>query len=292
MNAIYAHHDLQEGNKKRYGTYGCKKLLESPQYGHTSQLARDLLQCLHDVTNEEILTAKGIFEQVLDNLEEMPYPGPEFFDMDDQVDEATLKRYSEEMLAWLPDVRNKESEVDGVAELHRGMSGASKAIAQLTMRIDKLQGLQKLGVHPVIKQAKETELQLTLVYVFPIMLVFIDQYLLKFQLQDNILSLQEQSKRDAEDVHTLTTRVQKLLDSQSPPPLTLNPGLQEQIDAAANHVVQQIVHPSLLSKQTAILLGLGRQQEENWKQAWNYLQPPLTLVESIHIWLEDNCKDS
>lgn len=154
VDAIYACHNLEKSSAKRYDTDGLKRILESPQYAHTSQLACDLLQCLNDDTNKEILMAKEIYEQNLGMLEEIPDPGAEFFDMKGQIDEITLKRYAEEMLAWLPEVRTKEREMGGIANV-------SEAIGQLTIRISKLQG--KLDVHAIVKQVDETQRQLCLV---------------------------------------------------------------------------------------------------------------------------------
>ena len=117
------------------------------------------------------------------------------------------------------------------------------------------------------------------------MIFVIDQYLPKSQLQDNISLMQKQCAQDAEDVHVLTAKVQRLLDSQ-PPHLSLNPQLQNQVDIAANNAIQQLAHPAILSIQTNVLQRLERQQEEDWSQAWSFLQQPLTLIESVHIWLE------
>ena len=157
MDAIHAHHDLEISNNKRYGTCGCKKLLESPQYAHTSQLACELLQCINDDTNKGILAAKKIYEEGLDRLEEMPDLGPEFLDMNGQIGETALKRYSEEMLAWLPDIRIKQREINGrirMAELQQKIVDASEATGQLTTRIDKL---QEFRVRTVVKQVFDNQ---------------------------------------------------------------------------------------------------------------------------------------
>lgn len=97
--------------------------------------------------------------------------------------------------------------------------------------------------------------------------------------------MQKQCAQDAEDVHVLTAKVQRLLDSQLPH-LSLNPQLQNQVDTATNNAIQQLAHPAILSIQTNVLQRLERQQEEDWSQAWSFLQQPLTLIESVHIWLE------
>lgn len=336
MEAINAHHDLEESDKRRYGLNGYKNLLSSPQYAHTSQLACDLRRDLYDESHVKLQGAKRVYKERSDKLEAMPDPGPEFLDMGGQVDGNTLKRYADEMQAWLPDVQKRARAVEGrtrMAELHEELKGASEATENLLTRIDNVQELRKLDVRAMVKQcvddkfaadarispeletvaessatgdiqplsaakdlqagvqgvqvhANETELQLSSVR-FPYNIChYVQLFTPKFQLQRNISVTQEQHEKDAEELRTLTAQVQRLLDSQPPPPLTLNPELRKQVDTAANAAVQQIAYPALGSIKGNILEELDGQQRDNWKRAWNRLQQPLALVEGIHAWLE------
>lgn len=93
-------------------------------------------------------------------------------------------------------------------------------------------------------------------------------------------------EQQAADRRILEEKVQILLGKRPPPPLTLTPELVAQVSAAAGGVIRQDVNPLMDSLHAKILGELKVHQEQNWKQAWNYMQQPLAVVEHVHGWLE------
>lgn len=85
----------------------------------------------------------------------------------------------------------------------------------------------------------------------------------------------------------LEEKVQMLLSKRPPPLLTLSPELVAKTSAAASLVIEQDVKPLMDSLHSKILEELKVYQGENWKQAWNYMQQPLAVVEHVHGWLQN-----
>lgn len=152
---MHAYHNLQEATKAR-NRY--KRLQHTPELARSGPATTDKLDALNIANKMKMTDAEKAYEDRLDKLIELPDVSPAFLDMTTKVDERELKRYTEDGMTWVEDVRKKVREVCAEMPLASHARAGSVEDGEVDPDDEKLKSGSTSAKRPLDKESPPSSL--------------------------------------------------------------------------------------------------------------------------------------